>query len=167
MIVRLAAAADAPAIADAYRASFLETFGHLYSDADRDHFLAAKRPEDFADAIADPDCIIAVAEREGQVLGFIKLGPDTLPGDVPDRSIELHHLYLRPEAKGVGAGVALMDWALDEARRQGARAMRLSVFIENHRARRFYERFGFVEVGKNPFRVGDQIDDDRVLRLDL
>ena len=36
-----------------------------------------------------------------------------------------------------------MDWALDEARRRGARQLYLSVFIDNHRARRFYERYGF------------------------
>ena len=40
-----------------------------------------------------------------------------------------------------------MDWAFDEARRRGAEELYLTVFIENHRARRFYDRYGFEAVG--------------------
>ena len=48
-----------------------------------------------------------------------------------------------------GAGIArgLMDWALGEARRRGAEELYLTVYIDNHRARRFYERYGFEAVG--------------------
>ena len=45
--------------------------------------------------------------------------------------------------------------------------MLLSVYIDNHRARRFYERYGFEEVGRHQFRIGDMIDDDRIMRLAL
>lgn len=167
MIVRPATPADAPVIAAIYLETFLDTFGHLYTDANRDAFLADKRPEDFAAQIVDPAYMVSLAEADGAVVGFIKLGPNTMPGEVPEACIELHQLYLRPAAKGTGAGAALMDWGLAEARRQGFRAMQLSVFIDNHRARAFYDRYGFVEVGKNPYQVGDQIDDDRVMRLML
>ena len=39
--------------------------------------------------------------------------------------------------------------------------------VENIRAQRFYARYGFREVGRYEFRVGDQIDDDRIWSLDL
>jgi ribosomal protein S18 acetylase RimI-like enzyme len=45
--------------------------------------------------------------------------------------------------------------------------MLLSVYIDNHRARRFYERYGFEEVGRYAFPVGGTIDDDRIMRLAL
>ena len=35
------------------------------------------------------------------------------------------------------------------------------------RARRFYERYGFEEVGKYVFMVGNHADDDRIMRLTL
>ena len=44
-----------------------------------------------------------------------------------------------------------MDWALDEARRRGAEELYLTVYTDNHRARRFYERYGFEAVG--PLRL--------------
>ena len=43
----------------------------------------------------------------------------------------------------------------------------LSVFTDNHRARRFYSRYGFIEEGPYQFMVGNHADEDIVMRLDL
>ena len=54
-----------------------------------------------------------------------------------------------------------------EARRRGARALYLSVFIDNHRAQRFYARYGFEAVGRYDFMVGTHADEDIIMRLKL
>ena len=59
-----------------------------------------------------------------------------------------------------------MDWVLGEARTRGDE-LYLSVFSENHRARRFYERYGFEAVGRYDFMVGTHADEDIVMRLAL
>jgi ribosomal protein S18 acetylase RimI-like enzyme len=64
-------------------------------------------------------------------------------------------------------GNALMAWTLDQARGVGATRIVLSVWSENERAKRFYARHGFVEIGAAPFWVGEQMDDDRIWSLDL
>jgi len=45
--------------------------------------------------------------------------------------------------------------------------MFLSVFIDNHRARRFYARYGFKQVGRYDFMVGTHADHDLILRREL
>jgi diamine N-acetyltransferase len=64
-------------------------------------------------------------------------------------------------------GPTLMDWAIDTAREMGKREMILSVYIDNHRAKRFYLRYGFQDIGPYDFRVGNTIDHDRLMRLAL
>ena len=59
-------------------------------------------------------------------------------------------------------GPALLARALADGRPK-----QLWAFQQNHRARRFYERYGFGEIGRYAFRVGETIDDDRIMRLVL
>ena len=57
-----------------------------------------------------------------------------------------------------------MKWVVQAAAARGARELILSVFVDNHRARRFYERYGFEVVGKYDFMVGSHADEDLILR---
>lgn len=159
---------DAASVAALFGISFTDTFGHLYAPEDLQAFLDELSPEAFAREIADPRYAFRLAEEDdGRLAGFIKLGPPNLPVETPPDTIELRQLYVMTEWKGEGIAPRLMDWAFEEARRRGNSHMQLSVYVDNHRARRFYEKRGFVEVGHYQFKVGDHIDDDRVMRVAL
>jgi RimJ/RimL family protein N-acetyltransferase len=56
---------------------------------------------------------------------------------------------------------------LETARTEGAPEIYLTVFDHNQRAKRFYARHGFAEVGHATFTLGDRVDDDRVWRKPL
>lgn len=163
--------ADAPAISAVAQESFRRTFHFKsYPADDLAAFLdGAMGVARYAAQLADPAYAIRVAQRtDGGLAGFIKGGPNELPmpsGEPPiAETWELHQLYLLPAAQGTGIADAMMDWLYDEARTRGAQALYLSVYVENLRAQRFYARHGFVEIGRNPFPVGNTIDDDRVWR---
>lgn len=165
---RDAVPADGPELAQMARRSFTETFGTLYRQEDLARFLdqsfgATGLPAD----LADPAYSIRVATQDGRIVGYCKIGPVTFPGDWPASAMELHQLYILGEHHGAGLAVALMDWAIDRMRTLGASEIVLSVYVDNHRARRFYERYGFEEIGKYTFMVGDHEDDDRLMRLKL
>ncbi|MCX8476528.1 MAG: GNAT family N-acetyltransferase [Sphingomonas sp.] len=167
MHYRDATAADLPAVDALFRESFTATFGHLYAPADLAAFLGKFTPASWEEEFATPGLALRVVEDEGGLLGYCKIGPVTLPVEPVAPTIELRQFYLRERGKGSGAAQALMDWAADTARARGAAHMVLSVFVDNHRARRFYERRGFREIGRYEFRVGNHVDDDRLLSLDL
>lgn len=165
---RDATPADGPELAAMARRSFTDTFGTLYRQEDLAQFLdaafgSAGLPAD----LTDPAYRVRVATYNGAIVGYCKIGPVTFPGDWPSTAIELHQLYILGDHHGAGLAPMLMDWALDQARACGAGEIILSVFVDNHRARRFYERYGFVEIGKYTFMVGDHQDDDRLMRLTL
>lgn len=169
--IQLAKTEDAEAIAAFANGSFTHTFGTIYDPADLATFLAGWNPPHLVRAqIADPGYAIAlVRDDKGAILGYIKMGPvdfDLPAGQPTDDAVELHQLYVAEAAKGTGVAVALMEWGIAWARERAA-ILYLTVFTENDRAQAFYRRYGFTDVGRNEFRVGNHIDEDRFFRLDL
>ncbi len=165
---RDATPADGAELANVARRSFTETFGNLYRQEDLATFLdQAFGAKGLPSQLTDPAYAVRLATHDGAIIGFCKVGPVAFPGDWPETAIELHQLYILGPWQGEGVAPVLMDWALATARERDATEVILSVYVDNHRARRFYERYGFVEFGKYAFMVGDQPDDDRLMRLTL
>ena len=167
IIFRDATTADAETICALARRTFTETFGHLYDPADLAAFLSGHTDEGWRSDLVDPAFAIRLAERDGAAVGYAKLGPPSLPFTPRGTAIELRQIYLLASAQGTGAAQAMMVWAIDTARGRGADELYLSVFVDNHRARRFYERYGFERIGEYGFMVGNHRDSDDIMRLAL
>lgn len=166
---RDAVPADGAELAAMAKRSFTDTFGTLYRPEDLATFLDQTFGETGLPAqLSDPAYTVRVAVDEaGEIVGFAKIGPVAFPGEWPETAIELHQLYVRGDQHGAGVGPALMDWVIDAARADGRTELILSVYVDNARAIRFYQRYGFVEIGRYVFMVGEQPDDDRIMRLVL
>lgn len=164
---RTATAGDADRVVALFHDCFRDTFGHLYDPQDLATFLDGHTVEQWGDQLDRDDFVVRVVEDGDQLAGFIKLGPLRLPVESAGNALELRQLYVREPWQGSGAARELIDWLIAEARRRGADELYLSVFTQNHRARRFYARYGFEEVGPYAFMVGNQADEDVIMRLAL
>ena len=159
--LRAATAADVPALSRLAIAAFVAKFGDLYRPEDLAAFLAEALEEPaIAAELASPVRLYRLAEAQGHLLGYCKLGltcgfPEHARGS---RVMELKQLYTAPQATGQGVGSALMDWAMAKFAARGADEVQLSVYAENHGAHRFYRRYGFDKVADITFRVGEQLD---------
>jgi ribosomal protein S18 acetylase RimI-like enzyme len=158
---------DAAVINGVFRKSFCDTFEHLYRPQDLAAFLGEFTLSAWESELEDDRFAFQVAESDGQVVGYVKLGPPSLPVETEGAFVELRQLYLLKEWHGLGAAKALMDWAIKEAKARGGTELYLTVYIENERAKRLYERYGFVEVGPYHFMVGAQADEDIIMKLAL
>ena len=158
---------DAALMSELGARTFTETFGHLYSAENLAAFLVNHSEERWRGELGDPAYAVRIAEDGGEPAGYAKIGPPSLPFEVSGPTAELRQLYVLKPWHGGGVAAALMEWALGEARSRGAEQMFLSVFTDNHRARRFYARYGFEEVGIYHFMVGSHADEDLILRLKL
>lgn len=164
---RTATTANAEALAKLGAHTFTDTFGHLYDSADLALFLRNHTTESWAHELADPAYAVRVAELDGELVGYAKLGPPKLPFEPRGEAAELRQLYVLEAMKGQGVAHALMHWVIDRARNSRADYLYLSVFTDNHRARRFYEKLGFEAEGTYAFMVGTHSDEDIVMRLKL
>jgi ribosomal protein S18 acetylase RimI-like enzyme len=164
---RAGVAADAATIDRIFRKSFCDAFGHLYRDEDLQTFLAKFTHEAWLRELASPEYAFRLAEADGETLGYVKIGPLDLPTQPRGAALEIKQFYVLAAWQGRGVAQQLMEWALAEARARGAEELYLSVYTGNPRARRFYERYGFDGVGPNAFMVGEQADEDIIMRLTL
>ena len=98
----------------------------------------------------------------------MKLGPlDASDRDRRSARSSFDQLYVLKDHHGTGIAAAA-DGLGARGGRPAARAeLYLTVYVDNHRARRFYERYGFEAVGSYDFMVGDQADDDIIMRKAL
>lgn len=134
------------------------------------HLAQVLAVDDFIDyATEDEEYDLFVAESAGRLVGFALLDclacddeevEPLLAGTHP--SYELSKLYVHPDAHGTGVARQLFDACQKEARVRGAASMWLTVWRENARALRFYEKNGFAPVGDRDYAVGDLVDHDFV-----
>lgn len=81
---------------------------------------------------------VQVASDGGEVVGVIGMEVQLW-----NRRANLHHLYVERAARQRGIGRILVEAALGEAHKRGARSLWAETQTINYRAIRFYERMGF------------------------
>ncbi len=120
-----------------------ETYRGLMPDAvlDDPGFLAARR-QFWTAALIDEryrENRVAVAERDGQLVGIAMSGP---PLDSGAWARQLYVLYVRAAEHGMGAGPTLLEAVVDPDE-----SATLWVADPNPRAQAFYRKHGFVADG--------------------
>jgi ribosomal protein S18 acetylase RimI-like enzyme len=86
-------------------------------------------------------------------------GPEGIVAGVPDSTdpavVHLMAMWVHPALRGSGAASALVQAVLAWAEGRGASSVRLDVIEGNDRARRLYERHGFLATGHTTVRPRD------------
>ena len=166
---RTPAYTEGPALAAMARRCFAETFGQRYAKRDLETFLdAAYGPNGMLAELHDSEVDFRVALDGSEIVAYAKLSPLKAPAPDPESgALELRQIYVLRPWQGIGVAEFLMTWTLDRARIRRAPEIYLTVFDDNHRAKRFYARHGFVDVGGCPFQCGSSIEDDRIWRRSL
>ncbi|MFE7335533.1 GNAT family N-acetyltransferase [Streptomyces griseus] len=91
----------------------------------------------------DPNQHVVVAVREDRVVGTLQL--TIVPGlsrRGATRSI-IEGVRIHGDERGSGLGTQLIQWAMDESRRQNCQLVQLTSDVTREDAHRFYERLGF------------------------
>ena len=86
--------------------------------------------------------------------------PACVAGEAP---IELQRFYVDRAWHGRGIAQRVMAAARDAARQLGGRTFWLGVWERNPRAIAFYEKCGFRDVGSHAFRLGGDLQTDRIM----
>jgi ribosomal protein S18 acetylase RimI-like enzyme len=123
-------------------------------------------PERIARDLAEGLGLRIVVERNGEVVGYLKLDPGLYESVARTARMQL---AVREDLRGRGIGAELLRAAVSWA--EGGALDRIEIFVRenNPRAIALYKRFGFVEEGRLRQRVrlrdGRRVDDVVLGRL--
>lgn len=166
-VIRRAGQCDAAALAAVSQATHLETFADIVDGESLvDYIQKAHSAEHYAGWLANDDMALWLAEHAQTLapIGFavaspvvmdeISPEPEPEPESKPDANdLELRRIYVLATHQGLGAGQALLNAVLDEARARGAKRMVLGTNPKTRGAGAFYARNGFVQIGQRQFMV--------------
>jgi len=136
--IRQATAGDARAVADIWRAGWPD--GHLGHVPEE--LVAVRIEASFGQRAAERVGETVVAEVDGSVAGFTMVVDD-----------EVEQVYVAASHRGSGVADALLADAEARIRAAGHSRAWLAVVAGNARARRFYERRGWVDEGPLVYRA--------------
>jgi ribosomal protein S18 acetylase RimI-like enzyme len=162
--LRRASVADAALLADFGRRTFDDTYSAFNTPEDMKLYMeSAFSVEQTARELSDSKIVILLAELDALV-GYAKLvfgePAPCVRGETP---FELSRLYVAREFHGSGVAGFLLRASFEEGRRHGKRTLWLGVWEGNARARAFYAKSGFEDVGSHEFLLGTDLQTDRVL----
>ena len=169
-VIRPALDADAAALAELGRQTFIDTFvtgfGIPYPADDLAAFLEASfSAEAIRTKLKEPGAAWWVAERDGELLAFANTGPNTLPHpEARPGHAELRRLYVAKSAQGLGLGTKLLAIALDWMEAHSDGPLWIGVWSGNAKALKLYAAYGFEKAGEYQFPVGRWLDDEFILR---
>ncbi|GCL65304.1 GNAT family N-acetyltransferase [Pseudaquabacterium pictum] len=130
--------------------------------------LGSYAPATYQRLLQAPEVAILVAERQGHLLGFAQL---TLGARHPlvdsTAPAELDRLYVQEPFTGHGLGRALLHAAERESARRGASLLWLTPWVHNARARHFYAREGYADIGTTWFEFEGERHENRLLTRPL
>jgi ribosomal protein S18 acetylase RimI-like enzyme len=150
--IRIASAADAPAIAAVHVDAWRETYAGLVPAHVLSGLSVDRRIEGWARIMSKSEAFnssaVFVAEREGAAVGFGCCGLQRAENlNAQGYDGEISAIYLLRSFQRCGLGTALMGAMGQELLRRQMHAASLWVLRENQNARRFYEKLGGDIVG--------------------
>lgn len=124
----------------------LELYRELTDDPE-DRITLVEAQKKFDKLNTYPDYHLFIAEHNNEIIGtFALLIMDNLAHRGEPSAI-VEDVVIRKDVQGIGAGKAMMNFAMEKSREKGCYKMVLSSHLRRENAHMFYESLGFKKHG--------------------
>ncbi|WP_181885077.1 GNAT family N-acetyltransferase [Pontibacter diazotrophicus] len=160
---------DAALLADLGWRTFEESFAAYNKPEDMAAFRPTMySPELQATELADPTTKFILVEVAGEAIAYLKLNKGPAPEAIQaERPLQINRLYITSAWTGRGLGDQLMQLSLEKALQHDHDVVWLTVWEHNERAKRFYQKYGFREVGELEFVLGQDVQRDLYMQREV
>lgn len=149
--------------------TFYETFSDLNTKEDMENYLN----ENFSDKqiereLNNDGSIFLVAEEGENTAAYMKVNFDTAQTEAGHaNSLEVQRIYVLKAYKGKQIGKRLIQKAIQIAKYNNLKYLWLGVWENNHSAIKFYEKQGFDKFDTHIFKLGEDVQTDNLMKLNL
>ena len=146
--------------------TYNETFSTMNSQETMDKYLqeSFKKKKLLAE-LNNKNCKFYFLYAENELAGYLKVNDAPAQSDINDpESIEMERIYIKRPYKGKGLGKKLVNFAFQLAIEMKKNYVWLGVWEKNLNAISFYKKMGFYEAGHHSFRMGDELQNDLIMK---
>ena len=149
--------------------TFVQAFGSQNTASNMEQYLAeALTSSRIRFEYKNPNSSFFFAEYQSETIGYLKLNQgDAQTEQELSEALEIERIYVIEKFQSLGIGALLLNFSLELARLKKLKQVWLGVWEKNHRAIRFYERNGFVTFSKHEFMLGQELQFDVMMKIEL
>ena len=149
--------------------TFTETFAAVNSPENLSNYIALNfNVDQLTKELTNPESSFYFATLDTTIIGYLKINFGNAQTELMDQhAMEIHRIYVLQEYQGKKVGQLLIDYVLETVRQSQVKYIWLGVWEENYRALGFYAKNGFVAFDKHIFTLGDDIQTDLLLKLQI
>ena len=149
--------------------TFTETFAAANTAKNMENYIRDNfNLEKISSEINNPDSAFYIATFENETVGYLKINFGNAQTEKQkENTLEIHRIYVLETFHGKKVGQLLLDEAIKIAQETNIDSIWLGVWEENHKALRFYTKNGFVEFDKHIFILGDEVQTDLLMQLEI
>jgi diamine N-acetyltransferase len=151
------------------RQTFIETFSDANTAENMKKYLDdALSPEKLTKELLDPHSQFYFARCNGQITGYLKLNLGHSQNELKEsNSLEIERIYILGAFRGRKIGQLLFEKAIYVAKKMHVDFVWLGVWEHNTAAIKFYRKNGFAGFDRHIFILGDDVQTDIMMKLQL
>jgi ribosomal protein S18 acetylase RimI-like enzyme len=151
------------------RKTFTDAFAHLNNPDDLKVFLSDHLTNDSLDKeLGNPESEFYFAVENNAPIAYLKINTGNAQTELKqDSGLEIERIYVLKDHQGKKLGQQLIKQSMQLARQKNKTYIWLGVWELNNNAIRFYQNNGFKIFDKHHFTVGNDIQTDIMMKLQL
>lgn len=149
--------------------TYREAFDQSNSEENMQDYLSRSfSTEQLTKELKNPNSAFYLAAYNQEIIGYLKLNFGDAQTEFKEaRSLEIERIYVKSSFHGKQVGQRLFDKAIDIAKENNVDNVWLGVWEHNPKAIRFYEKNGLEVFDQHPFRMGDDVQTDLLMKLEF
>jgi diamine N-acetyltransferase len=167
--IRKAGEKDVELISRLSSETFYETFASQNTKEDMEKYLLEKFNTGVIESeLKDELTAFFIAYFDDQAVGYTKLRQNKIPeGLESEKPLEIERIYVYKSYQNKKIGAALMQNNIDHALQNGFDTLWLGVWEHNLASVEFYKKWGFEIFGRHIFRLGNDDQNDLLMKKSL